>query len=161
MLTVPTGPKSVFQVLCELFLYQTQAFMSMFICRAVLSCAVCDLVVGRLDAVHLLFIFSANLYWSLHIGGFQYGSLSLQAFLFIFFLLLFMFLLLFVLLFGLSDWNGDWDAPKDWGFVQSEKFAAQQPCKLQPWNRCLLLLFAICSGAHLLRSLSKAVSFSH
>lgn len=31
---------------------------------------------------------------------------------------------------GLSDWNGDWDAPKIWGFIQSEKLAAQQPCKL-------------------------------
>lgn len=35
------------------------------------------------------------------------------------------------LLFGLSDWNGDWDAPKVWGFVQSEKFTAQQPRKSQ------------------------------
>lgn len=31
---------------------------------------------------------------------------------------------------GLSDWNGDWDTPKIGGFIQSEKLAAQQPCKL-------------------------------
>lgn len=37
---------------------------------------------------------------------------------------------------GLSDWNGDWDAPKIWGFIQSEKLAAQQPCKLLFTSAC-------------------------
>lgn len=40
------------------------------------------------------------------------------------------------LLHGLSDWNGDWDAPKIWGFIQSEKLAAQQPCKLLFTSAC-------------------------